>query len=126
MNIPIFNIDEDSRPRWLQVFSETVRPGGVALMFFFLTILPLIFAIIELGIEGAGTKLAGVLAAYFKAVPDVYYTTLQVLFVAYVAGKSGERVADSIAKGKSNSTDIANAKTVNVDQRKVEPDAPNG
>jgi hypothetical protein len=88
------------KPKWLSVLTDMVRPGGVALMFLFITILPLLFAIIELGIEGAGTKLAGVLAAYFKAVPDIYYNTLQIMFGVYVAGKSGEVIAGKVSDSK--------------------------
>jgi hypothetical protein len=87
---------ERLRPKWLSTFTDAVRPGGVALMFLFITVLPLLFAIIELGIEGAGVKLAGVLASYFKAVPDIYYNTLQIMFTVYVAGKSSEAIANKV------------------------------
>jgi hypothetical protein len=87
----------DTRPRWLRIFADLVRPGGVTLMLLFLTIIPLIFAILELGIEGVGIRLAGVLAGYFKAIPDAFYTTLQVLFLGYVAGKSGEAISRNIS-----------------------------
>jgi hypothetical protein len=98
------DITQYIKPKWLSVLTDMVRPGGVALMFLFLTVLPLIFSILELGFEGTGTKLAGVLAAYFKAVPDIYYTTLQVMFVGYVAGKSGEVIASQMSDKKKIST----------------------
>lgn len=102
-----------------------VRPGGVALMFLVITILPLIFALIELGLDGVGSKLAGVLAAYFKAVPDIYYNTLQVMFLAYVAGKSGEKIATSISKGKAD-VQMNAPKNVHIDQREEKNDGPVG
>lgn len=94
------------KPRWMCIFNDLVRPGGVALMFFFITILPLIFALLELGIKGLGTTLAGVLSGYFKAIPDIFYTTLQVMFVGFIAGKSAETVTNKITEGK---TQIAQA-----------------
>jgi hypothetical protein len=102
------------KPRWLSVFTDIVRPGGIALMFCFITVLPLVFAIIELGVKGAGARLAGVLAGYFQAVPDTYYSTIQVLFVAFVAGKSGEAIATSI-KGAAPPVNIpSDTTTVNI------------
>ena len=97
------DINQYMKPKWLSVLTDMVRPGGVALMFLFLTVLPLILSVLELGIDGTGAKIAGVLAAYFKAVPDIYYTTLQVMFVGYVAGKSGEVIATKISQGKTAS-----------------------
>lgn len=107
---------EFEKPRWLNILTEMVRPGGVALMFLVITTLPLIFAIIELGLDGVGFKMAGVLTAYFKAVPDVYYNTLQVMFLAYVAGKSGEKIAGSLANKKEVTVNTGQAE-VNTDQR---------
>jgi hypothetical protein len=88
------------KPKWINMFSDLVRPVGVSLMFFFITILPLICALLELGIRGTGSVLAGVLAGYFKAIPDVFYTTIQVLFLGFVAGKSAEAVTGKITEGK--------------------------
>ena len=88
------------KPKWMCIFTDLVRPGGVALMFCFITILPLIFAMLELGFHDTGTRLAGVLAGYFKAIPDVYYTTIQVLFLGFVAGKSAEAVTTKLTEGK--------------------------
>lgn len=105
-----------TKPRWLNILTDMVRPGGVALMFLVITILPLIFAFVEIGLEGIGFKMAGVLTAYFKAVPDIYYNTLQVMFLAYVAGKSGEKIAGSFANKKDVTVNTGSA-DVAVDQR---------
>ena len=105
------------KPKWLSILTDLVRPGGIALMFMFITILPLIFALLELGIKGSGIVLASVLSEYFKAVPDVYYTTIQVMFVGYVAGKSGEIIATKVSDGKKAAAGI-------VDDTVLEPTGP--
>lgn len=90
-----------NRPKWMQGFIDMVRPSGVALMFLVITILPLIFALVEIGIEGVGVRMANVLASYFRAVPNVFYDTLQIMFIAYVAGKSGEKITDKIMSNRT-------------------------
>lgn len=112
------------KPKWLYTFTDFVRPGGIALMFFFITILPLIFAFAELGVKGVGTKLAGVLAGYFQAIPDIYYTTIQVLFVGYAAAKSGEVISGNIANKKPAVID--NAKEVNFKDPRTPEDGAQG
>jgi len=107
-----------NRPQWLKVLTEIVRPGGVALMFLVITILPLLFAILEVGIEGVGIRMATVLASYFKAVPDIYYNTLQIMFSVYVAGKSSEKISENIAKRKDVTVQGENQDvTVNQDSK---------
>lgn len=103
------------KPNWLCLFNDLVRPGGVALMFFFITILPLIFALLELGIQGTGARLAGVLAGYFKAIPDTYYTTIQVLFGVFVAGKSGEIITNNLAAKKQAEATISSNEAAHDD-----------
>lgn len=91
-------LDDYIKPKWLHTLTDMVRPGGVALMFLVITILPILFAMLEIGLDGIGVKMASVLASYFKAVPDIYYTTLQVMFSVYVAGKSTEIVSSNLSK----------------------------
>jgi hypothetical protein len=106
------------KPRWIQIMTDVVRPGGVLMMFFIISVLPLIFSILEIGIKGVGTQLAGVMAGYYDAIPDIFYTTLQVMFVGYVAGKSTEVVSSNLSKKRDINIPSENT-TV-----KVQPDIP--
>ena len=87
-------------PRWVDLFIKLVRPGALALMVGLLVFGGLLFAAIELFLPNEGTRAAAVFVGFFKAMDPDYYTTVQVMFTAYVFGKSGEAVATSVAKGK--------------------------
>lgn len=106
------------KPRWASLFTDIVRPSGIALMFAVITILPLLFAILELGINGVGIRLATVMASYFTAIPEIFYTTLQVMFVGYIAGKSSEVVAGKLAARKP-STVSAEQADVTINEREA-------
>ena len=95
-NEPSVNI-----PQWIINLTALVRPGGVALMFLLITVFPIIFALFEIGIEGVGNRMAGTIAGYFQAIPEIFYDTLQIMFMAYVLGKSGEKIAEQVVKKKT-------------------------
>lgn len=93
-------------PRWLDIFIKLVRPGALALMVGLLVFGGLFFAGLELFIQGAGERAATVFVSFFRAMDDNYYTTVQVMFTVYVAGRSGQAIATSISDAKVK---VANA-----------------
>lgn len=93
-------------PQWITNLASMVRPGGVALMFLIITIFPIMFALVEIAFHGTGIRIAMTISGYFQAVPEIFYTTLQVMFIAYVAGKSAERVAENVGKRGPSTTNV--------------------
>jgi len=87
-------------PPWLDKFAAMVRPGALASMVGLLVMGGLLFALIELILPGQGEKAAEVFVSFFRAMDDDYYTTIQVMFTAYVFGRSGEKVATSISEAR--------------------------
>ncbi len=87
-------------PPWLDKFIKLVRPGSLAAMVGLLVFGGLAFAALEFAFPTRGEQAATVFISFFRAMDDNYYTTLQVMFTAYVFGKSGEAVATSVGKAK--------------------------
>lgn len=104
-----------SVPQWITNISALARPVGIILMFLLITIFPLVFAIIEIMFSGTGNRIAATIAGFFQAIPEIFYETLQIMFIAYVAGKSAERVANNIGNRRGAPVVQADEATVDVD-----------
>lgn len=87
-------------PRWLDIFIKLVRPGSLAAMVGLLVFGGLIFAMVEFFFPTAGARAADVFVNFFRAMDDNYYTTIQVMFTAYVVGRSSQAIAESVSKAK--------------------------
>jgi len=98
-------------PPWLNKFIALVRPGSLAVMVGLLVFGGFIFALIELFAPTAGDRAMRVFVGFFAAMDDNYYTTIQIMFTAYVFGRSGQAIAKDFAdasvnkvKGKTDGT----------------------
>lgn len=87
-------------PRWVDLFIKLVRPGALGAMVALLVLGGLAFAAVEFFFPGRGAQAAEVFVGFFRAMDQDYYTTLQVMFTAYVFGKSGEAVATKVSEAK--------------------------
>lgn len=100
-------------PQWISNLAAMVRPGGVALMFLLITLFPIMFAFIEIAFKNTGVRIAATIAGYFQAIPEIFYTTLQVMFAVYVAGKSSEIVSGNI--GRRQPSPVAQTESGDID-----------
>lgn len=78
----------DDCPAWQAAIIRLVRPVGVAFMFGMLTVSAVLFALLEGPLPGVGARMAGTMAAYFEAIPDIYYWSLIAMYGAYTAARS--------------------------------------
>lgn len=91
---------ENCSPRWVDRLNKTVRPMSLALMISLLVFGGLVFATVEFIFPGRGAAAADVFVGFFRAMDENYYTTIQVMFTAYVFGKSGEAVATKVSEAR--------------------------
>ena len=84
-------------PSWLNYFTALVRPGSLALMVLLLVFGGLGFATVEFFSPGSGERAAKTFVGFFAAIDSNYYATIQIMFTAYVFGRSGEAVAKEFA-----------------------------
>lgn len=103
---------EKCNPRWVDRLNKTVRPMSLALMVSLLVFGGIGFATVEFLFPGRGAAAADVFVGFFRAMDDNYYTTVQVLFTAFVFAKSGEAVATAVSDAK---VDKAKAENVNAE-----------
>lgn len=97
-------------PRWVDLFIKLVRPGALGAMVGLLVFGGLAFAAVEFFFPLRGEQAAEVFVGFFRAMDDNYYTTVQVMFTAYVFGRSGQAIAEKVSDAKVKAEEVkANA-----------------
>lgn len=87
---------ENAFPKSIRYFVKLARPGSMVAMFSLLVLGGLIFSVVEFFSPGSGSRASKVFTETLSSFPDIYYTTLQVMFTAYVVGRSGQGIATTI------------------------------
>lgn len=100
---------EKCTPRWVDRLNKTVRPMSLALLVSLLVFGGIGFAIVEFLFPGRGAAASEVFISFFRAMDDNYYTTIQVMFTAFVFAKSGEAVATAVSDAKVDKAKVENA-----------------
>ena len=100
---------ENCSPWWVDRLNKTVRPMSLALMVSLLVFGGLGFATVEFLFPGRGAQAAAVFVGFFKAMDDSYYTTIQVMFTAFVFAKTGEEVAKKVSDARVEKAKVENA-----------------
>lgn len=95
-------------PRWVDLFIKLVRPGALFAMVALLVLGGFLFAIVEFIFPTQGARAADVFVGFFRAMDDNYYTTVQVMFTAYVFGRSGQAIAEKVSDAKVKTAEVQN------------------
>ncbi len=88
-------------PTWIRYFIKLARPGVMIGLFSLLIFGGLFLTLIEFIFPGNGEQAMKFFVGFLAAIDDQYYETLRFMFGAYVAGRSGQAIADSFYKARN-------------------------
>ena len=100
-------IENADYPKWIRYFVKLARPGVMIGMFSLLIFGGLFLTLVEFISPGNGEMAMRFFVEFLAAIDDQYYETLRFMFGAYVAGRSGQVIAENIARARDAARDAA-------------------